>query len=187
MKLQGLTFLSAGVLLGIASNSCLAQQHANHAMYSSPNLSAQDKAYLDEAAQTNLGEIKILPLVERKAQWPASRQLATHYAMQHNIAENKLQRLARTLHYNLPTDVNLKQKASALYLSLQPRSSFDKTYRSDMIKGHMDAIENTRQELSQGSNPLVKQYAAKMLPDLQMHLAQAKSLPSGSTMRQASM
>jgi putative membrane protein len=185
MKINQISIIAVGLALGQIAIASAAPM-TRHTMGSTSNLSSQDKTYLDQAAQTNLGEIKILSLIQKKAQWPASRQLAARYAKDHMTAERKLQMVAASFNYKLPTDVSLAQKASTLYLSMQPKSHFDKQYRSDMIGGHNQAITDARQEISRGSNPRIKAYAANMLPDLRMHLAMAKSLPTGSTMKQAS-
>lgn len=195
MKVRDITIVGVGLMIALtcqASFSADLPKTMNPANDSRPmtrstsSLSAQDKTYLDQIAQTNLGEIKILSVVEKKAQWPASRQLAAHYAKDHMIAERKLQMLAAKFNYKLPADVSLTQKASTLYLSMQPKSHFDTQYRTDMINGHRDAISNTQKELTQGSNSQVKAYAMNMLSDLKMHLLMARNLPTGSTMKQAS-
>jgi putative membrane protein len=186
MKTIQLTALVTGLSLYLGTFATASQSMQRHMSGMNSGLSAQDKRYLDEAAQTNIGEIKILTLVEKKAQWPASKLLAKSYAKAHMTAQRKLEQLATTYHYTLPTDVSLKQKASTMYLSLQPKSHFDSTYRSEMIQGHKQAIADTKTELVQGNSPAVKAYANQILPDLRMHLSLAKSLPSGSTMKQAS-
>ena len=84
-----------------------------------------------------------------------------------------------TLDSNLPTDM----QAELNHLSNLHGSQFDDAYRNSQITGHKQATDVFKKEIENGRDDLVKAYAVKMLPDIELHckLAIAKQSETGAT------
>lgn len=60
----------------------------------------------------------------------------------------------------------------------RPRNTarYDRTYLSQMIMGHSDALQFTGQVIATAQNPVLKQFALNVQPTIYMHLIAARSL-----------
>ncbi|QEH35566.1 hypothetical protein OJF2_41190 [Aquisphaera giovannonii] len=64
---------------------------------------------------------------------------------------------------------------------VRPRNTarYDRTYLSQMIMGHTDALKLTAQVIATTQNPTLKQFALNVQPTIAMHLLAAKALMRG--------
>lgn len=61
-------------------------------------------------------------------------------------------------------------------LNSKSNDDFNKTYINDQVKGHKDAVALLEDYAKNGDNPKLKEFAAKILPTVKMHLAKAEGL-----------
>jgi putative membrane protein len=150
-------------------------------------LSSQDKSYLTAVAQCNIGEIKLQPLVDRRAKTSAAQQLALRFAVDHTRSLNQVKALAAQFNYPLPAYTDPADKAVMAGLESVPSGRFDAVYKQDMIQGHQMNIAKTRHEIKAGSNPQVITFAKQTLMVLQRHLQLANTLPPVGSQQERSL
>jgi len=188
MKRSALTALAAGTaFLGLAGTGAFAQKtmsgsHMGMRHQAMQGLSPLDKTFIKDTAQSNLGELKYAPLVEKMAERPESKQFAQKMVQDHSKAQKELKTLAASKSCSLPSDTDKTEKQVIHRLSRESKGRFDAAYKHEMIRDHTGDIAKTRREISLGRDKDVKSYAEKLLPVLQDHLKMAKALPAGSPM-----
>ena len=81
-----------------------------------------------------------------------------------------------------PQHEGLDQQHTALLQQLQAASGaeFDRIYVRQQVAAHQQAVDLFGNYSRSGDNPLLKQWAAKTLPDLQEHLKLAQALQQGT-------
>jgi putative membrane protein len=89
-------------------------------------------------------------------------------------AENKQVTLSQNMPANLQAKLN--------HLGNLKGDAFDQAYRATQINGHRDATAVFQKEIENGHDDLVKAYAVKMLPNIELHmrLAIAKQSETGT-------
>ena len=181
--MKKLSLVIAAAICGMTAAAALGQRSAMGMRHGSASpkqgLSPLDKSFLKDTAQSNLGELKYPPVVEKMAQRPESRQYAQKMVQDHSRAQQQLKSLAAQVSYNLPSDTDQEEKEIIHRLSRESKTSFDAAYKHEMIRDHTGDIAKTRREISLGRNPQVIAFAEQMLPILQTHLKLARALPSG--------
>jgi putative membrane protein len=139
-------------------------------------VSAQDVAWAQSNAQTDLAEITIGQIAERRALRQDTKTLAEVTMSDHEKALAQLKTLAAQVGIKLPTSPNATQQSQAAELKTVPSGQFDATYDSFQIAGHELSISQTEAEIAHGSNPAVKDYASSgYLPVAEKHLRMAEA------------
>ncbi|MFZ0388594.1 MAG: DUF4142 domain-containing protein [Solirubrobacteraceae bacterium] len=138
--------------------------------------SAQDVTWMRANAQTDLAEISLGTLVASKSTNAGTLSLAKVTKSQHRTALAKLTAIAKDLHITLPTSPNATQLKQAAELKKLSGLTFDKTYDTDQIAGHVLSITQTKSEITKGSDSKVVGFAKYYLPVAEMHLKMAQKL-----------
>lgn len=177
--LKPIQYVIVAVFLTSAGTALAQQKHPHASPHS--QLSALDKDYLKDAAQSNLEEIQFAPVVQRQARHSADKHFGQQMKSDHAKANAKLKALASRVRYALPKDVSDEQQAIMQRLSKFQGAKFDAAYKQEMIRDHTADITEAQREISLGHNPLVKANARKTLLLLQMHLKMSQALPDGGS------
>ena len=139
-------------------------------------LSSQDQAFISKASLSNTAEIRAGGLADSTADTAMIRSFGQQMVTDHTTAQNDL----KTLGSNLSVSVNDSADAmhTALMDTLRGLSGrmFDSAYIINQIKDHQAAISDFQNEISEGNQSDVINYANKYLPTLQMHLQMADSI-----------
>lgn len=130
-------------------------------------LSADDKKFFISAAQINFAEIKFSRTALDEATNPNVKSFANHMLADHDTLDHELKDLALRKGLALPTDSS----------AVMPNVDVDHAYVQQMIHDHQNAISDFSS--ANLKDPDLRAWAAKTLPMLRDHLAQAKKL-SGS-------
>lgn len=158
---------AAGVLAALTvftiSGTAFAQQPGGE-------LSAQDRTWMAQNAQTNMAEIVSGQLAAEKGTSDIIRSTGQHLMMDHQQVLNQLQTLAQSKNMALPSSPNQNQQQEAQQLRSSSGAAFDAIYVQREIQGHQLSISQTQQELRSGSDPQVKQLATAYLPKADDHL-----------------
>jgi putative membrane protein len=157
-----------------ASTTSSAANAASAASSSTHPLSGQDRLFLDEASEINLAEISLGRYIHAHGTTRIARDLGASYAHDHTAAQVSLGRLASRLHVTLPTSPGAQLGSIASRVEGEAGRSKDTTFVKVSVTGHEAAIAAFKKEISAGSNPSVKAYAARYLPMLQTHLKLAE-------------
>ncbi|MEU1603414.1 DUF4142 domain-containing protein [Micromonospora matsumotoense] len=149
--------------------------------------SAQDTQYLQAVHQVNLAEIVTGNLAQKKGQNEQVKQLGQQFVTDHTQLDQTVQSTAQQLNVTLPNAPTADQQKVIDKLNGLKGAAFDKAWVTAELAGHVQAIQATQTEISQGSEQSVVQLAQDALPVLQAHydalvaLAQELGIPVPQT------
>ncbi|GAB3219313.1 DUF4142 domain-containing protein [Micromonospora halotolerans] len=178
LGIKRLGLLAALVLVGLAP-AAAAQAAAQP--------SAQDTQYLQAVHQVNLFEITAGNLAQQKGQNQQVKDLGKMFVTDHTQLDQTVQSTAQQLNVQLPADPTADQQKVLDRLNNLSGAEFDKAWVTAQLAGHVQAIQATQTEISQGSEQSVIQLAQDALPILQAHydelvaLAQTLGVPVPQT------
>ena len=137
---------------------------------------ASDEAFVRNAAEGNMAEVKLGQLAEEKGSSETVKNFGKKMVQDHGKANEELERIAKQEGINLPTDVSRKDAATYDSLSKLSGPAFDKAYARDMVRDHEHDVAEFRQEANSGKKDAVKTFASQTLPTLEDHLKHAKQM-----------
>ncbi|GHJ52456.1 DUF4142 domain-containing protein [Micromonospora chersina] len=178
LGIKRLGLLAALVLVGLAP-AAAAQAAAQP--------STQDTQYLQAVHQVNLFEITAGNLAQQKGQNQQVKDLGKMFVTDHTQLDQTVQSTAQQLNVQLPADPTADQQKVLDRLNNLSGAEFDKAWVTAQLAGHVQAIQATQTEISQGSEQSVVQIAQDALPVLQAHydalvaLAQTLGVPVPQT------
>jgi putative membrane protein len=176
----GLATAGWGVAATAGTAAAGASTAAAHASRTAP-VSSQDRMFMSQASQINLAEISLSRYVQAHATTVTARNVAARYVRDHTAAQVNLRILASDLHVILPATPGLQHETMAARVEAQKGRNLDIAFAKAVVPGHQAAIAIFKKEVSAGSNPAVKAYAARYLPVLRTHLSLAQH--ANSTLR----
>jgi putative membrane protein len=136
--------------------------------------SKADQAFVKEAIQGDLSEVKVGQLAQQKGQSQDVKSFGQMLQQDHSQNLQQAQQLAQQVSVTPPTEPNAKQKAMYDKLSKLNGAQFDKAFAKDMVKDHKEDIAKFQKEAK--SKGEVAQFAQQTLPVLQKHLQTAQSI-----------
>ncbi|MFC4021226.1 DUF4142 domain-containing protein [Micromonospora sp. GCM10011542] len=160
LGIKRLGLLAALVLVGVAP--AVAAQAAAQP-------SSQDTQYLQAIHQVNLFEITAGDLAQQKAQNQGVKDLGAMFKTDHTQLDQTVQQIASQLNVELPNEPSADQQAVIERLNNASGAEFDREWVTSELAGHVQAIQATQTEISQGSEQSVVQLAQNALPTLQAH------------------
>ena len=137
--------------------------------------SEQDVAYLRAAHQSNQAEIKGGLLAWHKTVDPKVKDLAATFMRDHIHLEAALADTARRLRVQLPNELNPHQEALAARYAATPPEAFDKLYISTQMSMHRKAMRLTAKQIAAGTEPTVRDLAARAEPVIAAHHAKLRA------------
>jgi putative membrane protein len=144
---------------------------------SGPNTLRQpDQDFLVKASEGNVSEIKLGQLALHKANTPQVRQFAQRMINDHTKAQEEL---VKDMHgFNIIIPDHVTKDAAGLYDKLNQESGvdFDKDYMNAMVSDHQNDVNTFQDEVKNGKNEQLRDYAQNTLPVLQQHLQNAKEI-----------
>jgi predicted outer membrane protein len=173
LGLKRLGLLAALVVVGLAPAAAQAAAQP----------STQDTQYLQALHQVNLFEITTGNLAQQKGQNQQVKDLGAQFVTDHTQLDQTVQETARQLNVQLPDSPTDDQQKVIDNLNGLSDAEFDKAWVTAELTGHVQAIQATQTEISQGSEQSVVQLAQNALPVLQAHydalvaLAQTLGVP----------
>jgi len=135
-----------------------------------------DKSFLQNAYEDGLAEVKAAELGQSKSANAEIKAFSDHIAADHAKANAELKSLADSKKVSLSESPSLVAQAKGKLLDAKSGDSFDKAFAEAMVSDHKKAIEAFEKAASEGKDPDVKAFAAKILPTLKMHLSMAEDL-----------
>ncbi|WP_375498733.1 DUF4142 domain-containing protein [uncultured Nostoc sp.] len=146
-------------------------------------LSSSDRQFMTEAAQGGLAEVQLGKVASQRGASDAVKQYGQRMVQDHTQVNDQLKQLATQKGVTLPTTLDSKNKQVEQRLSKLSDTKFDRQYINHMLQDHEKDVSAFQTEAQQGQDPDVKAFAAQVLPTLQEHLKQVRSLanPGSST------
>jgi putative membrane protein len=161
--------LAAGLFLAAlsAASICSADDAA---------VKKSDKAFITNAYQAGLAEIKMGELAQGKTANADVKTFAAQMVTDHTKANEELKGLADSKKVEVPADPSLVAQAKMKLADAKSGTDFDKAYAGDMVADHKKVVAAFEKASTSATDPDVKAFATKTLPTLQGHLSMAQDL-----------
>jgi putative membrane protein len=136
--------------------------------------SAADTAFLKDACQGGLLEVKLGELAQTHGSAQGVKEFGQRMVTDHGGMNQEIQDVAGKQNVTLPSDVSLKEKARYELLSRKNGADFDKAYMADMVKDHEEDLAAFQREVDTGTDSNAKAVAMKAIPVIKEHLRMAR-------------
>jgi putative membrane protein len=137
----------------------------------------EDLRYLRQSLQTNNAEIATANEALQKSTNYGVRQMALLMIHDHTVMNRQMRPTADSLGVHI-TDgqMTAPQRQLADQLRALDGDAFDRSYIAAMVRGHEEALNETRKEAAQSQFPALKDAAQKLTYVIQQHLEMAQNL-----------
>lgn len=141
-----------------------------------PPLAAADAAFINTAAQGDLGEMQAAQLAQKTSHNPKVTAYAGKMIGDHTQFDTQLKQIATAKGATLPTapsDADTQQLTALQHLT---GHGFDHQYIADQVMDHQQMLQAYQAEAQAGTDPDVKAFAASGVTVVQSHLDMATAL-----------
>jgi len=143
-----------------------------------PTVSAQDQNFVQQAAASDMFEIRSSQLALQRSRSRAVRQFAERMIADHTRSSDQLRALAQAKGIVLPTDLDPEQQRMMMALD-NTRRIFDSEYFRQQAFAHQATASAYQTEVSSGYDADLRGFAQQTLPIVQDHLATAQRMRAG--------
>jgi putative membrane protein len=127
---------------------------------------ATDSIFILNAASTGLLQAKLGKLAAEKGSSPSVKEFGKRMVDDYAKANEELAAAAKQAAYPRPVLLRDDKKVADRFSGMD-RAAFDKAYMTEMLRQHDQQVALFRQESEKGKVVVLKQLAAKMLPELE--------------------
>lgn len=138
--------------------------------------SSTDATFLKKLAEGDLAEVDAGRLASQKSASEGIKSFGKEMVEDHSKNENELQSLAASQGVNVPTTIDAAHASQKTRLETANGADFDSLYIKDQVRDHEKTVALVEQEIRDGQDASVKDFAKKTLPVVSHHLAMAKQL-----------
>ncbi len=128
------------------------------------------------AADGGMAEVMLGKLAQEKTANASIKDFGEMMVMDHSKANDELKALAKSKNIALPLVVSADKQKAYDDLNKKSGADFDKAYVSAMIDGHKSTAKLMEDEATNGKDPDLKAFAAKILPTVNTHLAKINEI-----------
>jgi putative membrane protein len=140
-------------------------------------LSRSDRRFLLEATESGLYEVQAAQLAAVKAADPQVKSYAAMLVDHHTHANNQLVQLANARKVELPVAPPRQLRLAMEQMGKKEGAAFDRDFVKDVgVKAHERDVKRFEKAAAEVTDPQLKAFAARTLPLLREHLAQARRL-----------
>lgn len=151
-------------------------------------LARSDRKFVQKAAESGMFEVQVAQLASTKATDAQVKSFASMLVDHHTKANNELVQLANAKKVELPPGPPRGMRRDIEKLGKKSGEEFDRDFvRNVGVKAHEKDIKLFEKASKDLKDPELKAFAAKTLPVLQEHLAQAQKLPQSGKADAATM
>jgi putative membrane protein len=141
-------------------------------------LTRSDRKFVQKAAESGMFEVQVAQLASAKATDAQVKSFASMLVDHHTKANNELVQLANAKKVELPPGPPRGMRRDIEKLGKKSGAEFDRDFVREVgIKAHEKDIKLFEKAGKDLKDPELKAFAARTLPVLQEHLAQAQKLP----------
>jgi putative membrane protein len=133
-----------------------------------------DAAFVREAVEDNLLEVRLGDLAQRKATNPTVKQLAQHLATDHQKLHDQWTDVATKHGLKVAAGLGPRHEAKLDRVQKAASKAFDREYVATVIGHHMDVVDYLKNEGESARSEPVRKLVGYELPILQDHLLSAK-------------
>ncbi|MES2919731.1 MAG: DUF4142 domain-containing protein [Pseudomonadota bacterium] len=139
-------------------------------------VSRQDRKFVEDAAIGGMAEVQLGQLASQRAQDSAVRDYGNRMVSDHTPANQRLMTIASTVGITPPDKLDFMHRRTVKKLTKAEAKDFDEDYIDSQVSDHKKMIELMEEQIEDGQNPELKQYATDLLPRLREHLQMAQRL-----------
>lgn len=173
--------LSSTLMAGVAFSQIQSAAPAGkNAKAASSALSAQDRKFVNSAAEAGAAEVAMGQLAEDHAGSADVKGFAARMVSDHQKAGDALKSIAGAKGVAPPEQLSKKDQSDLDKLSKLHGGDFDQAYVASQLSAHKDAIALFASESKRGKDADLKQFASATLPTLQDHLQMVQQLSRAS-------
>ena len=136
--------------------------------------SKADQAFLKDAVEGDLSEVKMGQLAQQKGQSQDVKQFGQMLQQDHGQHLQQAQQQAQQMGVTPPTQPDAKQTKMYERLSKEHGARFDKAFAKAMVKDHKQDIAKYEKQAKKKDQ--LAQFAEQTIPTLQKHLQIAQSI-----------
>jgi putative membrane protein len=148
---------------------------------SPPKFSSADETFMMSAAQAGMVEVKLGEIAAKKATKSDIKEFGAMMVTDHSKANTELKAIAAKNGVTLPSKLDAAHQEEVDKISKLSGEQFDKTYVSEMVKGHEKVAVEFEKASKTAQNLELKSFAATTLPVIKNHLKHIKAIASGKT------
>ena len=148
----------------------------------SADLNSGDRKFVQMTADMGAREVQFSERAKTKAQSKEVQQYAAAMIEHHGKTNRELMQLAQRFYESGGPPYKRQDrgvKKAVEELSALEGAQFDRRYMEAMIKDHRQSIKRFEREAKSGKDAELKAFAAKALPQLKKHLAEAERIAAG--------
>jgi putative membrane protein len=165
-------YVWATLLISIAFVSCDKEDDNNK----STDVNSTDKDFVMHASMANRAEIDAGQLAATQATDGSIMNFGQFMVTEHNAAKAELTGLADSLQLQAPDSLDAEHVTLGAQLLTLDGRAFDSVYIHSQVTDHQKAIDLFQNEINNGNNSRLKNFANSQMPHLQQHLHIADSL-----------
>lgn len=139
------------------------------------NTDKMDRTFMMTLAQAGTMEIQAGQIAVNRGD-ASERAFGREMVSDHQALADRLNRLARRLHVDLPSSPKPKDEAGVQRMASLSHRRFVLAYKKFALKSHRQAVGLMNMEIAHGHSRDVKRFAESALRTIDMHLAMAKRL-----------
>lgn len=148
------------------------------------SLSAAERNFLLRAASDGMFELEAARLAADQAKDEAVKRYAAMLVEQHSSAHQELASLAQSKGLSLPTNLSGGKRRQLDRLKRAKGEEFDAIFVQTVgVRDHRGDVNRYRNISRTAKDADVKAWATKMLPSLEQHMSEARSLPAAKQPR----
>ncbi|HEV7366031.1 MAG TPA: DUF4142 domain-containing protein [Gemmatimonadales bacterium] len=155
----------SGLLLSAAVGAAPAAAQGTRALVS-------DSIFIQRVSSDGLLEAKLGQLAEKKGASPAVVEFGKRMVADYSKANEELKTAAKQAAFPAPFLLREDQQTFDRF-NRMGRSSFDKAYMAETVRHHSEVVRLFQREAEGGRVQSLKQFASRMLPDMQERLSLA--------------
>lgn len=133
-------------------------------------------AFVDNATQGNMYEIKAAQIAEKKATSPDVKAFARMMVTDHTAIANEMKPLITKAGKTPATALDQRRQGLLDNLTAASAKDFDKTYMDQQVAAHDETLTLLKGYADNGGDAGLKAGAAKTVPKVQAHLDKAKAI-----------
>ena len=137
------------------------------------NLSLEDKDFAVLAAQGGMAEVALGNLAQQQGSSSKVKDFGKKLADDYSKANDELTQIASREGITLPSGLDMKQQQTVERFSKLSGAQFDREFLKDAVRDHTEDIEEFQKEVSQGTDPALRDFASKHVSVLHDHLDMA--------------
>ncbi|HYE55997.1 MAG TPA: DUF4142 domain-containing protein [Chitinophagaceae bacterium] len=160
------------LLLGAFAALCISSACNND----DDELNSMDQTFIMQASYGNHAEVAAGQLAATKAVHPEVKMFGQMMVTDHSTAQSELENIASDRGVDPPDQPDPEHQALMQRLMTLQGHSFDTAYMNSQVMDHQRTVQLFENEINNGNDRRLIEYANKYLPHIRMHLHKADSL-----------